>query len=434
MADTNFRGPVVSMGSLEVQSGTAATIEPFDGPNAAYQGYAFLDVRGVPYPSEGLQPGRVPAFLGGAHAFMVDNKPSAANATALGSSQTATSLLPLTLATVTVGIGGANAGNPVLATNIPIIPQGTTSVATAAIALDFGFTTGTTVANSSTVNVADNTQLQVGQWIIIGGAGNSTNTQPFFTQVQSITTTNFTGVTCLPVPPAAISNGPIGQANLYGATLLPPGTQFGPSTAAPNAHNPNAQAGLLRVHNPREMIARNVSIGLATGGVATAVTFLVTGWDVWRQPMSELITSPATTSATTTWGKKAFKYIAAITPQSASTAQNSYGAGFGDVFGMALRADAYEQTSIFWNGCNAGTSLGFTAAATTAPASNTTGDVRGTIQVSTNGGGSGYGVTNATVSNGTARLTIVQNSGVWNMITATPNNTVPMFGVANSTN
>ena len=38
------------------------------------------------------------------------------------------------------------------------------------------------------------------------------------------------------------------------------------------------------------------------------------------------------------------------------------------------------------------------------------------------------------VTNGTARLAIIQNVGNWNMLAATPNNTVPLFGVANSTN
>ena len=43
MADSNFRGPVNSMGALEIQSGTSFTVEPFDGPVTSYQGFGVLD-------------------------------------------------------------------------------------------------------------------------------------------------------------------------------------------------------------------------------------------------------------------------------------------------------------------------------------------------------------------------------------------------------
>jgi hypothetical protein len=431
MGDTNFRGPIVSMGSLEVEAGTSASIEPFDGPSAAYQGYAFLDVRALPYLTEGLLPGRVPAFLSGSF-IAVDNKPQAAASTVVAASQAcSTSLFAMALATV--GVNGFTTGTPNVTVAVPIMPQGTSNVTTAAIALDFGFITGTTTAASSAVVVSDNTQLNLGQWILIGGAGNSANTASQFTQVVAISTTNTTGINVSPAPAGTLSNAPIGQANLYGAGLIPPGTQFGPATASAFYHSPNMQAGLLRVHNPKEMLARNLQIQLATGGTATSVAFLVTGWDVWRQPMSELITVPATTSATTAYGQKAFKYVSAVVPQS-NPAGNTYAVGIADVFGFPCRADEFEQTEMYWNGCTVPTSLGFTAAATTAPATNTTGDVRGTIQVSTSGKGSAASVATAAVSNGTSRLVIIQDTGVWNMVFGTPNNTVPMFGVANSTN
>ena len=42
-------------------------------------------------------------------------------------------------------------------------------------------------------------------------------------------------------------------------------------------------------------------------------------------------------------------------------------------------------------------------------------------------------VTNPMTTNGTSRLTIIQNVGVWNMLSGTPLNTVPMFGNQQST-
>ena len=428
MAETNFRGPVNAMGSLEVEAGTSATITPFDGPSGFYQTIAMLDPRSAPFAKDGTSPGRAPAFLANPDFWACDNKPQATNATCIAGSQVATSLVAMGLATAQVT--NPNAGSPFLAVGIPILPQGTSNVVTAALAIDFGFSTGTTVANSSTVAVYDSTKYTVGQWIVIGGAGIS-NTSSFFTQVQSIGTSNTTTITVAPVAPAASSSAPIGQANIFGAGLYPSPTQFGPSAVAGTYASPNIQAGLLRVHNSAETLARNVSITLATGGVATAVTFLVSGWDVWRAPMTELITSPATTSATVSYGQKAFKYISSVTPQSASTGGNSYAVGIGDVFGLPFRADEWEQTNSFWAGTASANSTGFTAAATTAPATNTTGDVRGTFQVGASGRGSA--ITGTLSANGTSRLAIIQNLGIWNVVFGTPNNTVPMFGVAQST-
>ena len=47
MGDTNFRGPVISMGATEIDSGTGTSVQPFDGPSASYQGYALLDPHGA---------------------------------------------------------------------------------------------------------------------------------------------------------------------------------------------------------------------------------------------------------------------------------------------------------------------------------------------------------------------------------------------------
>lgn len=428
MGDTTWKGPLVSAGSLLVESGTAATISPFDGPSPLYQGDALLDPRGVPYPAEGTSPGRAAAFLNNGAYWACDNKPQATNATCVAASAVQTSLVAMPLATTQVS--NPNAGAPFIAVGVPILPQGTSTVVTAALALDFGFSTGTTTANSSTVAVFDSTKFTVGQWICIGGAGAS-NQASFFTQVQSISTSNTTTITVSPLPPAASSSSPIGQGNIYGAAFYPPTYNFGAQAPSATFHNPNMQAGLTRVHNPPEMLARNISITLATGGVATAVTFLVSGWDVWRAPMTELITCPATTSATTAYGKKAFKYIASITPQSASTGGNSYAAGIGDTFGFPFRADEWEQTLAMWAGTSNVNSTGFTAAVTTTPATNTTGDIRGTLQVGASGAGSA--ITGTLSANGTSRLAIMQNVGVWNVVFATPNNTTPMFGVAQST-
>ncbi len=192
---------------------------------------------------------------------------------------------------------------------MPIIPVGTSVVTTAAIAIDFGFTTGTTVANSSTIAVIDNTLFKVGQWLVVGNVANTSGSKSLISQVQSIATANTTTITVAPSPATGLASVPIGQANLYDAGLLPPATQFGPAAASANAHafGGAIQAGLARIYNPRETLARNIAIqGLTAGGYSAVVT----GWDLWGNPMTEVITL---SSATTGAGKRAFKYIGSIT-------------------------------------------------------------------------------------------------------------------------
>lgn len=427
MADTTHKGPIFAPGPLLIEAGTAATIQPMDGPNGNYQGITMLDPRNIPFLAEGTAPGRVAAFLNNGAYWACDNKPQATNATCIAASAVATSLTAMGLATAQ--ISNPNAGSPFIAVGVPFTPPGTTTQISV-LAIDFGFATGTTTANSSTVAVNDSTKFTVSQWICIGGGGAS-NSSSFLTQVQTIGTTNNTTLTVSPLPPAATSSAPIGQAHLYGANLLPAPYNFGPGTSSPTSVQGDIQAGMSRVHNPAEQLARNISITLATGGVATAVTFLVTGYDLWHNLTTELITSPATTSATTTYGQKAFKFLVSIVPQSASTGGNSYAAGIGDTFGYPFRADEWEQTVNMWAGTTSVNSLGFTAAATAVPATNTTGDVRGTLQIGA--AGKGTALTGTLSANGTSRLAIIQNVGVWNVVFTTPNNTAPLFGVNQST-
>lgn len=428
MADSNFRGPITSMGALEVDAATAQ-VYPLDGPSLFYQGEAVPDIRDAPFAKDGFRPGQQGAFLESGPVITVDNFPQAATTTFLGAAQLVTGSLAMSL--VSAQVNGPGAGIPSIAIGVPIIPQGTTVATSPVITLDFGFATGTTTANNSTVVTNNNSLFTLGQWIVIGGAGNVGATAALVTQVRSIATANTTGITVSPSPATAISHAPIGAGNLFGGDLLPPATQFGPAAASASAAGFALAGGLAAINNPREMIARAVSV---TVGTTTATTsFLVVGYDVWQQRISESIGPVIATNRqfTTFFGSKAFKHILSVTPT--TTAVGTASVGLSDVFGLPIRADEWEHTRITWNGCQVPTSLGFTVAGTASPATNTSGDVRGTIQVSTNGTGSAAAVATAAVSNGTARLTIVQTPGTWNTLFGNPVNTVPMFGVANST-
>lgn len=425
MADSNFRGPVNSMGALEVDAQTASVM-PLDGPSLIYQGVAMPDIRSAPFAKDGFRPGQQAGFLTSG-VWTVDNIPQLRNTSLIATTQVGTAATALPLATTQVA-GLASAAN--IACGVPIIPIGTTVATVAALALDFGFATGTTAAASTTVVVVDNRVFRPGQWLVIGGAGNAAATRSHICQVASIATANITTITVSPAVITTIANAPIGQGNLFGDSMVTLGTQFGPATASANAHSFGGamEAGLAKVFNPRECLARNISIQSVT---AQTISGILSGWDLWGNPMTELLSLAAQTVAV---GKKAFKYISAFTVGTGSAGgSQAFSLGLGDNFGFPLRADEWEQTEVYWNGSSATNSNGFAPPITTT-ATSTTGDVRGTMEISTAVlTGVLATAVSAVATNGTGRLAVYQTLGVWNQIAGTPVNTIPMFGVAQST-
>lgn len=417
MGDTNFRGPLASMGSMEIQSGNTATIEPFDGPSLWYQGQGFPDPRFAPFKKDAPAPGRQVAYYDGSNVTVVDAIPSANTTAGVAATQapSTTAGAALTLATAVLGTA---ANVPVWSPGIPIMPFGTTTVVTVS-AIDFGFTTGTTAANSSTVVTPDNTQFKPGQWIVIAGAGSAGATNvALITQVVSVTTGNTTAITISPVAATALNNAPIGQGNLYNQ-FLPPGTQFGPATASANAAEPYIVAGLARMFDPRQGVCRALCVQAASIGSGTTA-FTVSGYDVYGVPMTELITCSGTTIVN---GQKAFKYVSSIVVTTAATTVTpaNVQVGLSDIFGLNLRSDSWGYLGITWNNCAAPTSAGWTAALTTTSNASTI-DVRGTVNAST------LAVATVASTNGGRRLTIIQTLPLNTMLNATPLATTALFG------
>jgi hypothetical protein len=137
------------------------------------------------------------------------------------------------------------------------------------------------------------------------------------------------------------------------------------------------------VADPRVNISRAVSITATSGAAGGA--FLVSGYDLYGAPQTEKITAASSPSgSTTTNGKKAFKFISSVTPQTTDT--KSYSVGTADVFGLPIAATDFPYVELGWAGALVATSTGFVAAVSTT-ATNTTGDVRGTYatQSSSNG-------------------------------------------------
>jgi hypothetical protein len=416
MAETINRGPNVSIGSL-----MDGRVEPFDGPGIEYQGVVTPDPRFSPAPKDGVAPARVVGYYNSGQFIIVDAVPSATSTTTIAVAVAPSTTTGVALLLNTAVLGTA-ANVQVFAPGIPIIPTNTT-VPVLVSAIDFGFTTGTTASNSSTVVVTDNTVFTLGQWIVIGGAGSgSVTNKALITQVASVSA-NGTGVFISPAAATALNNAPIGQGNLY-SQFLPPATQFGPSAASANAAEPYQAAGFSKMFDPRQGVTRTLQMAAASIGSGTTV-LLASGFDIYGVPMSELFTLSGTTAQL---GKKAFKYIApgGITVASPATSGTpaTVTVGVTDIMGFNIRNDKWEFLDIFYNGGFSINNTGWTSAVTSV-ATNTTGDVRGTQNMST----AQIGTTAATTINGARRVTIVNAPPQQSMISATPLNSASLFGV-----
>ena len=131
-------------------------------------------------------------------------------------------------------------------------------------------------------------------------------------------------------------------------------------------------------------VGRNVDI-LSSSASDTAVVITVYGYDMYGQAMSEAITTNGTARVA---GKKAFKSVYRVA--SGGAAVGNISVGFGDVIGLPYRVTTRDYITFNYN-ATVGLLTAVTVADTTATATTTTGDVRGTITL-------------ATAANGTKRL------------------------------
>ena len=423
MAESTFRGPSVVGGSVY-----DGRIETMDGPSLEYQGDGIIDFRFWPMKKDGLYPGRIPSLLNSPYIVMCDNVPQATGtATLAGLQIVAAANTAFTLSAGALAqANGSTAGNPTLSPGIPLLPMtaqsngafGLAQTAVPVIALDFGFTTGTTTTGgtSATITVPDSTVFYVGQWIAVGGAGNAGKTLPLITQVIALATA--TTITVSIGASAAVTNAPIGN-------MVPPGTFF---QGQPIAAWPYLTAGIGAFLNPPECVTRCISVTGAAGGTGGAGSqILISGYDVYGQPMTQLLNGPV--GAATVYTTKAFKYVTSVQSGAAwADTTHTYSIGISDVYGFNVRSDRWEYTETFWAGSFIATSTNaYVAAVKTTPATNATGDVRGTMQTGAAGGLTGA---TATASNGTSvRLMMAMSVPLSNLVLGNPINPAPFFGV-----
>jgi hypothetical protein len=393
------------------------------GPSGFYMGTSMLDQR-FWYQKDKVTgfTGTVPAHFDLPFRRAVGGIPAAIASNKIAAGQTLVNGVPMVLSAASTGA----------TLNVPIVPLLTIPSAApnaqtpvvAAMALDFGFQFGNCTAGSTTIPVASGVDFIPGMPLVIGGVGNSAGTACLLTNVVSADPVGNTIVVTNP-PVATNAAAPIGTGNIWGPSEP---VLSSPQNAAPTGAQPWIAIGPGLFLDSRQTIARCVSILGTTAATGGSIT--VAGWDIYGEPMSDTIV--ATAGATTTYGTKAFKYIASVTPL--FTDAHNYAVGTADVFGLAYRAALYDDLLVFWNSAMMVSSTGFTAFDGTNPATSLTGDVRGTIQVSASGGGSGIG---ANASNGSIvslamsgrRLTAQQLISAVAQWESSPSNPTSIYGV-----
>jgi hypothetical protein len=378
---TSLDGPVILYGNDNPQqvSNTDA------GPNVDYQSNALLDSRyasQVTAAGEGAQ-GGILAWHNPVEVEAMSSIPQAPNTTAITTSQTPA-------ASAFFALNAANATG--IAVNIPLVPFGTaiqpSAVTIPVMALDFGFAIGTTTIVAATANTLTLTGptpggytgtatyasrfFYPGQRIIVPGAG--VGGAPLITQVNATDRYAAPGF-------ALAATGTVTMAN----PAVTVATNVGIGTSDQEygvAVKPVVKAGAVRVYDAAQMTARNVTV---TNGVGGSGAVTVRGYDIYEQPMSEII---AITASSTVQGNKAFAYISSVQVNAGGVTTGGVSIGTGSKIGLPIRTDLFEYASLFVNNVQivgaAGTlPTGLVMADQTPVATSATGDVRGTYLMQT---------------------------------------------------
>ena len=401
MGASLFTGPDLTVGPMLGIPGVVPEYSADFGPGITYQGDALPDIR-YTVNKDNILPGSVRAHMNYPYILSVDAVPAALGAANLAAAQTATSGTALTLAAASTGI----------VTNIPIYPFQSGVLVTAAIGVDFGFDTVNCSAGNAVVTPADMTKYTVGMPVCIANVGNAGATSALLTYVTKVGTST---ITLASAPLATNASARIGTGNMWGPQGL--------SSNQPTAAQPYIAAGVGLFQDPYQSITRGWRVVSNNAG-ETGWTVTATGYDLYGRLQTETL---AVTANGTTWGKKTFKYFMSFMPTKSGSTAGTLSIGTSDVFGVAVRNDKWEYDNFYWAGAFLVASTGWTAADQTTPATSSTGDVRGTIQLGSNGP-LGSGATGG-ASNGTLRLALFSTVPFYNLTQANPSNTSPFYGV-----
>lgn len=253
---------------------------------------------------------------------------------------------------------------------------------------------------------------------------------PVIDQAPSATSSNIIAATQVPVGGTALTLNTISSNGFGAATTISAFEGGSTSIRAIDGVMAGAAFGVsggVNIWDPTKAIARTLSFfGSSNGSSAEAWT--IAGRDIYGQKMTELVLGASTGQSSNVGAasKKAWKYISAITP---STANGSIGStlvvvGTNDVFGFPIRVD-HQAYAMVWAGSPSTAVLVTTSSAylfaVTSAASNTTGDVRGTIATS--------GVIGSLSNSSNWKLVVFASPSVANLATVTSTNTAGLVGL-----
>ena len=412
MSITAFTGPLVSFGN-EAGASEAADYNPEGATSLFFHGGALLDHRGPFTYNPGQDFGATNNGWLGFNTFKtVWAPPVTLSNTIIAAAAHITAGTPMTLASATTTGLAVGVSFPRQDTNVLV--TGLLELDPLAVSCTASLTSGSNVFTVSAMGT---------------GSGNHPNGLcPGMVLTDSTTAANIptgtyiTGYTTGSggVGTYTMSANATATAASDTVTGLFTGTLVNPITGNTSYGNtiPFGSAGTVRLYNPMAMIARAVSITSTTSQVSGTV-FTINGLDIYGYPMSETITTSGT-SATTTNGKKAFKYIKSVTPTVHSDGTGSYSVGTLDIIGFPLRSDVFQlgmeiDISLEMNNAAITSATGYVAAVVTSPATATTGDVRGTYTLQTS--------SNGTLLAGVSQSPLVANMG----------STTGLFGVTQYT-
>jgi hypothetical protein len=407
MAKDTFTGPLISLGGLAGGEGGTTPREYSDeiGPSIFWAGEA-IPATGAVASKDRTGPGSIPSVFCAFPMRTVNSMPAAGGAAAA-----------LTVA------GPASSGTPLVNTSTyalgraPGTPVTVGGVAMTGVALDMGLDGATFTAGAAVVPLtvgADTWRYRIGQWVglLNGGAGGLTQ----MAQITAITAG--ASITVSPAP-AVSGTGTIALTNRFNPNA------YGAS-GPPSSLSKLASAGSARIVIPEVGNARGVGVTGVAGG--TGGPILIQGLDLFGAQQSEIIQAPA--AATTVWGKKTYSLFISATPQFTDASHN-YTVCESDLIGLPVSVlDAGSIVAVTFGGTAevAGTGYTIVPADLTNPATTTTGDPRGGIQVSANGPATAPG-TGLTL-NGATVLAIDQRLNPLQVALSTTVNPGPLLGVS----
>lgn len=370
MSITANSGPYVSFGQAPY-----ADYNPEMAPSLFWGGAAILDPRSAFSYEPGQDFGSTTAgFLGTTAITTYDYNPTVAAVAAISASAAPTANTAVTLVS-------SNSATTGVAVSQIITNQNTGAAVTGLLALDActqvtGYIsngTSGTAGNILIVSAASAALLSAGMLITGTGIAAKTNIVgpgPALNVTNGASGAGFTGTYYVDGAPQAA--GTSGSQITITATISGVGQD-----GIVNSRFGFGSANTVQLWNPQALSSRNVTVNPTSA--AGTVNWTVRGYDVYGTPMSELITTAAGSTAVA--GKKAFKYIASVTPSATDT--GTFTIGTGSVFGFALRSDTFGDVLINYAAASQNPAL-ITAstnyvAADKTYATTATGDVRGTF-------------------------------------------------------